>query len=275
MSNTFPSPIVIWDLFGGSNHSVRKALGNIPNVEIYTFDIQFNPEIPFDEKYMHNVSLIHYVEFASYVYVNNIPKPSFIFASPCCKSFSSLLHVGKDLPDERLGWKKVYEKDEYRYDVREVDEIGYYISKNKFFHHMKKENVLLNAIIGKWLLSSTIEIIENYKPIAWYIENPQKSLMWEVIIKNHKDFWFSPHTYVFNNIAHYSSYNQDYSMKPTNFLSNLWLGLKADKTKSNATRKKGCRLPQSPGKYSKRSEIPKELIYDIFKKMCEKTINKV
>jgi hypothetical protein len=81
------------------------------------------------------------------------------------------------------------------------------------------------------------------------IENPQTSKTW-VYQKYHWDF------NGFENKTYYSSYDKNFSPKPTIFKSNMELNLKSEKILGNNDH-------MARGSYAKRSAIPFFLIKDI------------
>lgn len=70
------------------------------------------------------------------------------------------------------------------------------------------------------------------------------------------------------NDAYYSSYDSNFSLKPTIFKSNIKLNLKTDK--NNNSNKNHIAL----GNYSKRSAIPLLLVKDLIEQiLCSKEMN--
>lgn len=88
------------------------------------------------------------------------------------------------------------------------------------------------AILGERCIQNIFNIFYRYKPKHWYIENPAKSLMWKFIRYNIK--FKKGHM----NIAHYSAYDDNFSKKPTCFLSDINLKLKHTKSWSRPAIKK-------------------------------------
>lgn len=72
--------------------------------------------------------------------------------------------------------------------------------------------------LGERCIQNVVRIICYFQPKYYYIENPATSLIWKYIRSN-LDFDG------FLNVAHYSAYDQDFSRKPTGFLSNIKLKL--------------------------------------------------
>lgn len=80
------------------------------------------------------------------------------------------------------------------------------------------------AILGERCIQNIFNIFYRYKPQHWYIENPEKSLIWKFI--RHNIGFKKGHM----NVAHYSAYNDNFSKKPTCFLSDINLKLKHSKS---------------------------------------------
>lgn len=89
----------------------------------------------------------------------------------------------------------------------------------------------------------------------WVIENPQTSKSWE-FQRQHYNF------YGYENLAHYSSYDENFSLKPTIFKSNIELQLLSGGGVGN---KEHVLL----GSYAQRSAIPPALIKDVIKQSLD------
>ncbi len=172
--------------------------------------------------------------------LKRLPKPFLILASPPCESWSGADCGGKM-------FKKIDENGNWCVQNRK-----YYEEYNKTSHPVKRRYFLQKEkgrILGESTIGATISIIEYFKPNVWIIENPQTSKMWD-FQKNHWNFQG------IENLAYYSSYDSNFSKKPTIFKSNIKLNLKKDKTPGN-------KAHMSKGSYRQRSSIPSELIKDI------------
>lgn len=238
--------MVIWDLFGGSQNSVYHALKYFKNVKIYTFDIA---EIQHENQHYLDLSSDNVLNFLS-----NFEKPDMIFASPLCQSFSWILNC---CDGERVGWTKR----NGIWLIRDVNEIEFVCQSNNFLKQNNPVKMHKRAVLGKKCLENTIRIIKFFQPKFWYIENPQLSLMWEVLRTNYN---FSG----YYNLAHYNSYDLSFSLKPTIFLSNHKLELKAYNIKNNIDKKRKS-TQRVLGSYAdneqgERVKIPHLLIIDIY-----------
>ena len=153
---------------------------------------------------------------------------------------------------------------------RSIDKKGNWVVKNKEFyenynkkcHPVKRrffEQKETGRIIGESTIGATIVIIEYFNPKVWIIENPQTSKTWE-FQENHWCFKG------IKNLTYYSSYDKNFSTKPTIFKSNKSFNLKTQKIKGNKDH-------MARGSYGKRSSIPSELIKDIINQSLEYLLN--
>lgn len=257
--------LIIWDLFGGSQNSVWKSLQYFEKqVEIYTFDI--NPNLQHKNQIVMDLG-VDYEQSADLIReLEKYPKPDLIFASPLCTTFSWILHVG---PRETLAWKET----QHCYVKRSPQEMDLIKQNNGFLKPMNSQAMFEKAVLGENCLRNTIGIITYFKPKFWYIENPEKSIMWKVIEKNFEPFtWFGKY-----NLAHYNSYDLSFTQKPTIFFSNAELDLKKYGIKGNCPKpKKSCRSnvwfenqSRNKNEQGPNVAIPKTLIIDIYHQMVK------
>ena len=110
-------------------------------------------------------------------------------------------------------------------------------------------------MLGEATQIGLITIIRHFKPIKWVIENPASSKCWtyqETFLK-------------FNGIinkTYYNNWNEEFSLKPTIFKSNVNLNLKCERLKSQIKW-------ESITGYDNRSKVPLELIKEIITKLGE------
>lgn len=143
----------------------------------------------------------------------------------------------------------------------EVKNKKYYDEYNKSCHPVKHRSFIQkerSRLVGESTIGGTIEIIKHFNPRVWVIENPQTSKTW-LFQKYHWDFDG------IENLTYYSSYDQNFSPKPTIFKSNIKLNLKSSKVKGNNDH-------MARGSYSKRSSIPSELIKEIIEKVSKEFV---
>lgn len=172
--------------------------------------------------------------------LKNLPHPDVILASPPCESWSIADCKGRMTRkiDSEGNWfiqnKNYYEK---------YNEKCNPVKRRKF---LQKER---SRLIGEATVGATLEIIESFDPAVWIIENPKTSLTWK----------FQEYHWNFKGImnsTYYSTYDENFSLKPTIFKSNIKLNLINKSVKGN-------RGHMAFGSYSKRSSIPEKLIKDI------------
>lgn len=257
--------IIIWDLFGGSMKSVARGLVHLSKFDIdfhiYTFDINFHKDELPNNTCIH-LDLCSFDNLKTYVEQNNIPHPDIITCSPKCDAFSHMKHYGRKIDifgkkvSERLGLR--FDESSLSFVVRDIQEIVKGCKSVGFFKLYNPISIYENTILGTQLVHTVVETIKHYQPKCWYIENPEKSLMWDYISLN------CGFNIPFHNKTYFSGWNPKYTLKPTIFASNVKLRLDCPRVIKNITRKKGDRLPFSSSKHSMRVSIPPELILTIF-----------
>lgn len=241
--------LIVWALYDDAESSYKKA------IEKY-----------FDNKYeVHSIGIndINFEESNNYFYhkidlsLNNInlikelkklPQPDIILASPPCESWSGADCAGRMFRsiDSNGNW--------------EIKNKKYYEEYNITCHPVKRRSFIQkerSRIIGESTIGATIWIIETFNPKFWVIENPVTSKTWD-FQKYHWDF--TNNSYL--NKTYYSSYDSNFSKKPTIFKSNIKLDLKQESMPGNKNH-------MSNSTYNKRSSIPLLLIKDIMEKINE------
>lgn len=228
---------IIWALFDDANRSYYKALKENDNVKVYSIGIN---DLIEDNYFKIDLSILNNKLIKQ---LSKLPKPDIILASPPCESWS-----GAD-----CGGKMFYSIDsEGNWLIRNSQ---YYDRYNQTCNKVKRRSFInkeINRLIGETTIAGTITIINHFKPKYWVIENPQTSKIWDYI-NYHWNFE------VIKNLATYSSYDSNFSLKPTIFASNIDLGLKNERIVGNKN--------HMNSNYSQRSNIPYKLIQDIIKKM--------
>ncbi len=241
--------IIIWALYDDAESSYKNAIKKyFNNIEVHSIGIN---DVTFPKSnnfYYHRIDL-SLNNFNLIKELKQLPNPDIILASPPCESWSGADCNGKMF--------------------RSIDREGNWVVKNKLFyeeynktahpvktrHFVQKER---GRLIGESTVGGTIEIIDTFKPKVWVIENPQTSKTWE-FQRNHWDFDG------IMNLTYYSSYDNNFSLKPTIFKSNIKLNLKS-------TRVPGNNSHMAKGSYRKRSSIPELLIKDMVEQIL-KVIN--
>ncbi len=181
--------------------------------------------------------------------LKNLPHPDIIVASPMCESWS----MGSNMENGNACWIDDTNTNLFNSDdcLRIRNRDSYQGSRFNYLRSLHKRT------LGELCVAHLVEILEHFKPTFWYIENPQYSRMW-LYLKKYVNFYEG-----FRNIAHYHCYddetkNEIYSRKPTCFLSNILIPLKA-----NYQIKAKKQINVEPN-YDIRSKIPTKLIQDIF-----------
>lgn len=230
---------IIWALFDDGNSCYKNAIKN-ENIEVHNIGIN---NISMQNYHKIDLSLLNDNLFKQ---LDKLPKPNIILASPPCESWSCADCGGRmfrNIKDNCL-WL--------------VKNKQYYIEYNKVCNPVKRRNFIkkeTNRIIGETTIGATLEIINKYNPNVWVIENPQSSKIWDYI-KYHHNF------NGINNITYYSTYDNSFSLKPTNFLSNINLNLRKDKIRGNKDYMK-------VNTYNNRSNIPYSLINNIIEEIIK------
>lgn len=197
---------IIWDLFGGGVNSVYHALKNNDDFEVYTFDLV--PETEHQNQHVIDLSK-KFQDLKEYF--SKLPKPDIIVASPLCQSFSSVLTM-------KGGGTCFWEyENESKTSLKERSIENFNLLKSGFTKNLKSEKQLFLKRLGEKCINNTIDLIKEFKPKYFYIENPKNSLIWKYIQFNRNDFF--KNDFIFNK-CFYSAYG--YSQpKPTIFLSNI------------------------------------------------------
>lgn len=205
--------LVVWDLFGGGQHSVRNALKDESIFDIYTFDITQ----PLDDHCI-SVNLGNVNKVLSVIKERNIPNPDIIVASPLCQSFSAILSM-------KNGGTAGWDIKNGKMTIRDYESFA--LNANKFILKSSYKHYAQCAQLGGDCLYTTMKLIDMYKPKCWYIENPKNSLIWRLLGQLYTDYKLL-NDYrtmdIWMNDTYYGNYG-DLMPKPTTFCSNMNLEL--------------------------------------------------
>lgn len=233
--------IVIWALYDDAESSYMRAIKKHFRGKFEVHSIGIN-HIKFSRSknyFYHRIDL-SILNDNLIQELNKLPKPDIILASPPCESWSGADCNGKMFvkfsEDHNLSIKGEEFYNQYNLKCHPV--------KRRFFHQKEK-----GRILGEATIAGTIRIIFEFNPLVWVIENPRGSKTWEF---QEKHLGFSHNM----NLTYYSSYDENYSLKPTIFESNIQLNLFGRKNNGNKDH-------MARGSYSKRSSIPEELVKEI------------
>ena len=233
---------VVWALYDDGNCSYKKAIEKYFDGQYLVYCVGIN-KAPFEdtENYKYRQIDLSAINSKLIKQLSKLPQPDIVLASPPCESWSCADCSGSMFKsiDDKGNWK-VNNAEYYENYLKKCSPV-----KRRYFYQKEQSRILGEATIG-----ATITIIKYFNPKIWIIENPQTSKTW-IYQKYHWNFLGN------ENLAYYSSYDNNFSKKPTIFKSNFKLNLKTNKVKSNKDH-------MASGSYLKRSSIPSLLIKDIF-----------
>ena len=223
---------IIWALYDDGNMSWYNCGYDKDKYRIISIGINNHPEL----KDYHKIDL-RLSNFDLIKQLSKLPTPDIIVASPPCESWS-IADNQQRLFREINGYENI--NTIKFFTQHKINKNNQEMTKNRKRDYYKQFRSML---IGFDTAIATGYIINYFNPKVWIIENPQTSKIWDYLkLTSIYDG--------FKNIAHYNSYNENFSKKPTCFLSNLKLNLKAENKKSN------IRWECVSG-YDRRSSIPK------------------
>jgi hypothetical protein len=244
--------MVIWALFDSGNGCYKQVGDTIDEIEIYSVGL----DVENKNSHFLNQNLADYSRlFGSkdlWNSLDTLPKPDLIIASPPCESWS----VASAMYEGNACWKReqLTDWEESRkeispFTIRDIDDYDGY-QYNPLTQVIKRVN-------GELCTLNLTEIIRRYKPKYWVIENPELSKIWEYLPR------VLGFELPFENKVRYSNYGYEID-KPTRFSSNVWLNLdyaRRVKTEKNFKDIRG---------YNERSNIPLELVREIFTQILDK-----
>jgi hypothetical protein len=242
--------LIIWALYDDAESSYKQGIEKFFHGQFEVHSVGIN-NIKFEKSdfYFYHLIDLSLSNFNLINQLKDLPKPDVILASPPCESWSGADCAGKMFRsiDKNGNWivMNSHYYEEYNKKAHPV--------KRRFFSQKERGRILGESTIG-----ATIEIINHFKPKVWVIENPQTSKSWE-FQKYHWNFEG------IETLAYYSSYDPNFSLKPTIFKSNIALNLLT-------TRVKGNNDHMARGSYSKRSSIPIALIQSIVSQIFQNDI---
>lgn len=242
--------LIIWALFDSGNGSYKKVADDIEEIDLYAVGLDRENK----NDHFINLDLADYSslfgEDKLFKELDKLPKPDLIIASPPCESWST----ASGMANGNACWKQDTienlwgEMKGSRFTVRDYKDYEDY----KYYPHRQ----LMTRINGELTILNTIRIIEKYKPKYYIIENPAYGRIWDYI-DNILGFDIK-----FENLTYYNNYGFKIK-KPTKFCSNIYLDLKTVKIPNEIS------FGEVSG-YNNRSNIPKDLVKDIFETLLEK-----
>lgn len=241
--------MIVWALFDSGNGCDAQSAKKFEDIEIYSIGLDI------EKRHDHFISL----NLADYSHLfgddrlfktlDTLPTPDLIIASPPCESWS----VASAMKDGNASWKQ--EKGDGLFDSQTpLSRFTIRDYKDYERYQYKPEKSLLNRINGELCTFNTIQIIKRFDPPIYIIENPAGSKMWEYI---ERVLGFE---IPYDNLTYYNNYGYP-AKKATKFKSNVNLNLKKIAVPNELGVK---RLDRKGGAYNARSNIPLDLIKDIF-----------
>lgn len=240
---------VIWYLFdsaGGSGKSAYEKWNHKSEYIWYSIGLNDNA-ITEEEK-----SANHFIEcdlsknnetllkLCKYIIEGKLQKPDIILASPPCESWSTA-----DTPAQPYWLKdKLFipkTKEEFNIQMKSINRSRSFDKKTKQWE------------IGIGCITTTYDIIKFFGVDIYFIENGANTYIWQYITR-----YLDPK--LKQNKTHYSAYGWD-TKKPTKFSGNHILNLKTTKEKSPS---QWCFGTKKLNTYNARSNIPNELLLDIY-----------
>ena len=252
--------MIVWALFDSGNGSYTKGVKDLNDKGLC--DIEIHPiGIDIERKNNHfiNLNLADY----SRLFGNNtlfdtldkLPKPDLIIASPPCESWSN----ASAIPNGNACWKKEDLSDSLFEPQREPSPFTIRSNSDyeQAYNNYKYDRQFMKRVNGELCVFNTIEIIKRYKPEFFIIENPASGRIWRYI---EEVIGFE---LPFKNPTRYNNYGYPIQ-KPTKFASNLDLQLNNEANKPEVT------WQDFSMSYNERSNIPQELVKEIFTKVYKK-----
>lgn len=252
--------MIAWALFDSGNGSYTKAVNEL-NKELEEEIKIFPIGIDIEKKNNHFIELDlsdykrMFGDNTLFNTLDELPKPDLIIASPPCESWS----VASAMKNGNACWKQ--EKIEDNGFFSSTQELSRFtIRTQKDYDEDKKilkyDKQFMKRINGELCVFNTIEIIKRYNPKFFVIENPSSGRIWDYI-EDVMGFKLA-----YKNPTRYNNYGYKIS-KPTKFASNIDLKLKNKLIKNEVNWNKFSKS------YNERSNIPQELVIDIFKEVIK------
>ena len=240
--------MTIWALFDSGNgcyYKVAKEMG----IECLSFGIDIESKNNhFIELDLSNFSRLFGTD-ELFTVLDKYKKPDLIIASPPCESWS----IASAMSEGNACWKTIFFDNLFgRLPITDFAIWKKFEYKNKQYNFEKQ---FIKRINGELCTFNLIEIIKKYQPKYWVIENPATSKIWNYITEV-LDF-----NLPYKNKTYYSDYGFDIQ-KPTIFASNIFLNL------SKQGKASKIRWDKTHG-YNLRSNIPDDLIKQIYKKVLD------
>ena len=252
--------MIVWALFDSGNGSYTKGVKDLNDKGLC--DIEIHPiGIDIERKNNHfiNLNLADYSRLFGdntlFDTLDKLPKPDLIIASPPCESWSN----ASAIPNGNACWKKEDLSDSLFKPQREPSPFTIRSNSDyeQAYNNYKYDRQFMKRVNGELCVFNTIEIIKRYEPEFFIIENPASGRIWRYI---EEVIGFE---LPFKNPTRYNNYGYPIQ-KPTKFASNLDLQLNNEVNKPEVTWK------DFSTSYNERSNIPQELVKEIFTKVYKR-----
>lgn len=251
--------MTVWALFDSGNGSYTKGAEAInrsggANIDIYPIGIDVEKK----NNHFIELNLADYGRLfgdnSLFERLDQLPKPDLIVASPPCESWSN----ASTMAEGNACWKQEDLSDSLFSPQREPSmfTIRNKTDYEKAYINYQYDRQFMKRVNGELTTFNTIEIFKRYQPKVFIIENPASGRIWKYI---EQVIGFQ---LPYLNITRYNNY--DYPLqKPTKFASNIDLALKNTRIKQDIAWKHFSRS------YNERSNIPQQLVIDIFNKVLD------
>lgn len=252
--------MIVWALFDSGNGSYTKGVKDLNDKGLC--DIEIHPiGIDIEHKNSHfiNLNLADYSRLFGdntlFDTLDRLPRPDLIIASPPCESWSN----ASAIPNGNACWKKEDLSDSLFEPQREPSPFTIRSNSDyeQAYNNYKYDRQFMKRVNGELCVFNTIEIIKRYEPEFFIIENPASGRIWRYI---EEVIGFE---LPFKNPTRYNNYGYPIQ-KPTKFASNLDLQLNNEANKPEVT------WQDFSKSYNERSNIPQELVKEIFTKVYKK-----
>lgn len=252
--------MIVWALFDSGNGSYTKGVAALnssggANIDIYPVGI----DIENKNNHFISLNLADYGRLFGdtklFDELDKLPEPDLIIASPPCESWSN----ASAMSEGNACWKQEDLSDSLFVPQRKASKFTVRNARDYDDAHInyQYDRQFMKRVNGELTAFNTIEIIKRYDPRYFIIENPASGRLWKYI---EEVIGFKlPHL----NITRYNNYGYPLQ-KPTKFASNLDLGLKNDIIKQEVEWKHFSKS------YNERSNIPQNLVIEIFTKVYNK-----
>lgn len=252
--------MIVWALFDSGNGSYTKGAKDLSDkglcdIEIYPIGI----DIERKNNHFINLNLADYSRLFGdntlFDTLDKLPKPDLIIASPPCESWSN----ASAIPNGNACWKKEDLSDSLFKPQREPSPFTIRSNRDyeQAYNNYKYDRQFMKRVNGELCIFNTIEIIKRYEPDFFVIENPASGRIWRYIEE------VISFELPFKNPTRYNNYGYPIS-KPTKFASNLDLQLNNEANKPEVT------WQDFSTSYNERSNIPQELVKEIFTKIYQR-----